>query len=389
MPPISLNRRRFLGCSAASLALSHGQLTAQGSTAGGSLKPVRVGLIGVGNRGTTLLRTLLELPETVVPAICDPEPRHRARGQGIVEKASGRRPEAVEDPRRLIERDDLDAVVVAVPCDLHESIAADAIGAGRHLYVEKPLALTLAGCDRLIAESAKAPELAVHVGFQRRSNPRFHEGVGRVLGGELGSLIEARASWTSSNGPLMGHAGWLGRRERSGDFMVEQAVHVWDVLNWLRGGPPVRASGWGRRGLFAKQDPERDVTDHYACELTWADGFRASFSQSYVAPADDNFTGSHLRVMGVDGGFDFGTGALTFRDRTRGRRMIQPGAWNDTRLSLEVFLAAVRAEAPTAPPVTLAEARDATLTGLLVRKAVDEAREATMEEILADASATA
>ena len=387
MPPISLNRRRFLGCSAASLALSHGPLTAQAAATGGPLKPVRVGLIGVGNRGTTLLRTLLDLPETTVPIVCDPEPRHRARGQGIVEKAAGQRPEAVEDPRRLIERTDLDAVVVAVPCDLHESITADAIRAGKHLYAEKPLALTPAGCDRLILESRKAPELAVHVGFQRRSNPRFREGVGRVLDGELGPLIEARASWTSSNGPLVGHAGWLGRRERSGDFMVEQAVHVWDVLNWLRGGPPVRASGWGRRGLFARADPQRDVTDHYAVELTWADGFRASFSQSYVAPADDNFTGSHLRVMGVDGGLDFGTGALTFRDRSKGRRMIHPGPQNDTRLSLEAFLAAVRAEVPPAPPVTLAEARDATLTGLLVRKAVDEAREVAMEEILS-ASAT-
>jgi len=386
MPPISLNRRRFLGCSAASLALSQGQLSAQAASSTGPLKPIRVGLIGVGNRGTTLLRTLLELPETAIPVVCDPEPRHRARGQGIVEKSRGQRPEAVEDPRRLIERTDLDAVVVAVPCDLHESITSDAIRAGKHLYAEKPLALTPAGCDRLITESRKAPEVVVHVGFQRRSNPRFQEGVGRILEGELGPLIEARASWTSSNGPLLGHAGWLGRRERSGDFMVEQAVHVWDVLNWLRGGPPVRASGWGRRGLFAKEDPARDVTDHYAVELTWADGFRASFSQSYIAPADENFTGSHLRVLGVDGGLDFGSGSLTFRDRDRGRRMIHPGPQNDTRLSLAAFLAAVRADAPTPPPVSLAEARDATLTGLLVRKAVDESREATMEEIRGSSS---
>jgi len=252
MPPISLNRRRFLGCSAASLALSHGPLTAQQTAAaGGPLKPVRVGLIGVGNRGTTLLRTLLELPETIIPVVCDPEPRHRARGQGIVEKARGQRPEAVEDPRRLIERTDLDAVVVAVPCDLHESITTDAIRAGKHLYAEKPLALTPAGCDRLILESRKAPEIAVHVGFQRRSNPRFREGVGRVLDGELGSLIEARASWTSSNGPLMGHDGWLGSRRRSGDFMVEQAVHIWDVLNWIQGGRPSRPSA----GAVAASSP--------------------------------------------------------------------------------------------------------------------------------------
>ena len=129
-------------------------------------------------------------------------------------------------------------------------------------------------------------------------------------------MIEARATWTSSNGPVTGHGGWLGRRDRSGDWMVEQAVHVWDVLQWIKGEPPVRASGWGRRGLFAAIDPLRDVTDHYAVELEWADGFRASFVQSWIAPADDGFTGSTLRVMGEEGGFDFTSGSLTLRDRT-------------------------------------------------------------------------
>ncbi|MDG3003396.1 Gfo/Idh/MocA family protein [Paludisphaera mucosa] len=379
MPPIALNRRRFLGCSAASLALTQGP-AAQAAAAGSAVGPIRVGLIGVGGRGTTLLRTLLELPGVVVPVVCDPESRHRARGEGVVEKASGRRPESVADPARVLERGDVDAIVVAVPCDLHERISTEAIKANKHLYAEKPLAITVEGCDRLIAESGRATGVVVHVGFQRRSNPRFQEGVALIRSGGLGPLIEARASWTSSNGPLTGHDGWLGSRRRSGDFMVEQAVHIWDVLNWIHGSPPVSASGWGRRGLFARQDPGRDVTDHYGVELAWADGFRASFVQSYIAPADENFTGSHLRVLGVDGGFDFGSGALTYRDRDRPRRAIQPGARNDTRLAIEAFLAAVRSDGPTPPPVTLQEARAATLTGLLVRKAVDEGRLVTIDE---------
>ncbi len=381
MPPITLNRRRFLGCSAASLALTPGPAGQAAPAAGESAAPVRVGLVGVGNRGTTLLRTLLELPGVSVPVVCDPEPRHRARGEGIVEKATGRRPESSPDPRRLLERPDLDAVVVAVPCDLHEAISCQAIAAGKHLYAEKPMAITVAGCDRLIAESARAPGVVVHVGFQRRSNPRYQEAVGLIRGGGLGPLIEARASWTSSNGPLTGQGGWLGDRRRSGDFMVEQAVHIWDVLNWIHGGPPDRAVGWGRRGLFAREHPARDVTDHYGVELAWADGFRASFVQSYVAPADENFTGSHLRVLGLEGGLDFGSGVLTYRDRDRPRRSIQPGNRNDTKLALEAFVAALRSEKPPAPPVTLQEARAATLTGLLVRQAVDEGRPVTLDEV--------
>jgi myo-inositol 2-dehydrogenase / D-chiro-inositol 1-dehydrogenase len=384
MPPLALNRRRFLGCSAAaSLALSQGAISEAADT---ESTPVRLGVLGIGNRGTALLRALLELPGASIVAVADPEPKHRLRGQGIVEKAQGRRPEAFEDPRRILDRDDVDAVVVAVPCDLHESLTSDTLKSGKSLYAEKPLALTLAGCDRLIREAAAHVELAVHVGFQRRSNPRFRECVDRIHKGELGTLIEGRATWTSSNGPLLGHGGWLGRRERSGDFMVEQAVHIWDVFHWLHGDVPLRATGWGRRGLFARQDPGRDVTDHYAVELEWADGFRASFVQSWISPADVGFTGSTLRILGEEGGVDLGAGSLTFRDRQRPRQSIHAGPQNDTRLALLDWLTSIRAEKPLPPPISLQEARNATLIGLLVRKAVDERRAVTMEEIRAETS---
>src|SRR5262249_38539340 len=153
-----------------------------------------------------------------------------------------------------LDRPDVDAVVVALPCDLHQLVYRAAILAGKHLYAEKPLGLTVPECDRLIAAAAQLPRLVVHVGFQRRSNPRFREGVELIRRGELGPLIEARAAWTSSNGPLRGQGGWLGRRDRSGDWMLEQAVHIWDVFHWLTGLEPLQATGWGRRGLFAALD---------------------------------------------------------------------------------------------------------------------------------------
>src|SRR4051794_24523105 len=91
MPPIALNRRRFLGCSAAAgLALSHAR---EGDAAEPSAS-VRVGVIGLGGRGTALLRALLELPAARVVAACDREPKHLARGVAIAEKASGLRPDA-------------------------------------------------------------------------------------------------------------------------------------------------------------------------------------------------------------------------------------------------------------------------------------------------------
>ncbi|GAC1449279.1 MAG: Gfo/Idh/MocA family oxidoreductase [Isosphaeraceae bacterium] len=384
MPPITINRRRFLGCSAAAgLALSQGRVTEAGADEVPPL--VRIGLIGVGTRGTNLLRTVLDLPGVSVVAVADADPKHRLRGQGIVDKARGGRPDAYEEPALLLERADLDAVMVALPCDLHAEVYTHTLRAGKHLYAEKPLGLTLAECDRLIDESASAPDLIFHVGFQRRSNPRYREAVERVHHGELGSLVEGTASWVSSNGPMNGHADWLSRRERSGDWMVEQAVHVWDVFHWLAGGPPARAFGQGRRDLFSHQQPQRDVTDHYTVQLEWENGFHAAFLHSWAAPADDRFTGVTLQVMGTEGGLDLASGALTFRDRARPRQTIQPGVQADTRLALQTFLAAVRGRdplvPPSPPPLSLAYARDATLTGLLVRQAVDERRVVTLEEV--------
>ena len=89
------------------------------------------------------------------------------------------------------------------------------------------------------------------------------------------------------------------------------------------------------------------------------------------------------RVLGEEGGFDFSTGVLTFRDRSLPRQTIHGGPQADSRLALEAFLAAVRAEAPLPPPITLAEARAATLIGLLARKAVDERRVVAIEELRA------
>ena len=116
-------------------------------------------------------------------------------------------------------------------------------------------------------------------------------GIAAIRRGDLGTLLSGSGAWISSNGPINGHDGWLARRARSGDWMVEQAVHVWDVFHWVAGGLPVRAYGSGRRDVFTREQPGRDMTDDYQASLSWADGFAVNFVQSWAAPADDGFRG--------------------------------------------------------------------------------------------------
>ena len=86
-------------------------------------------------------------------------------------------------------------------------------------------------------------------------------------------------------------------------------------------------------------------------------------------------------MLGTEGGLDFSTGALTFRDKSKPRQMIHPGAQPDTKLALQGFVDAIRRGEPSPAPLSLHEARAATLTGLLVRRAVDERRLVTLAEV--------
>jgi predicted dehydrogenase len=136
-----MDRRTFLG-------LAGGAALAQ------TEKPVRVGFVGVGNRGTYLLRSILDLPGVEVPAVCDIDEANLQRAQAVVEKAGRRRPEGysngVEDYRRLAARDDLDAVLTATPWELHTPVCVAAMKAGKYAATEVPAAITLEECWELV-----------------------------------------------------------------------------------------------------------------------------------------------------------------------------------------------------------------------------------------------
>jgi myo-inositol 2-dehydrogenase/D-chiro-inositol 1-dehydrogenase len=379
MPIASVNRRHFLGCSAAAgLALAQGRPDALADR-----PPLRVGFVGLGGRGTALLRAALAMPGVRVVGLCDPDPRHRLRAQGIAEKAQRQRPDATPSLADLLGRGDLDAVCAAVPCDRHAEIYVDVLRAGKHLYAEKPLALTVADCDRVIAEARRRPELVVHTGFQRRHHPRNRAAVEFLRAGGIGPLAGAFATWFSSNGPVVGHGGWLGRRERSGDWMLEQAVHVWDLLAWV-GGRPEQAIGSGQRDLFRERCPERDVTDWYQAHLVGPGGFSASMEHCWIMPAE-KATGLSITFLGGEGTLDLRTGVATFRDRERPRHVLPAGTATDTELALAAFFRAARADQPEPPAGTLEDARRATQIGLLVRQAVDERRAVTWDELFGPA----
>ena len=116
--------------------------TALGGAVSNHEKPVRIGFVGVGHRGTDHVRSLVAMKGIEVPAVCDINPAAAAQAQDIVAKSGQARPEAYtkgdEDFRRLMERSDLDAVIVATSWEWHTPVAVSAMKTGKYAGVEVP-----------------------------------------------------------------------------------------------------------------------------------------------------------------------------------------------------------------------------------------------------------
>ena len=117
-------------------------------------KPVRMGFIGVGSRGTTLLGQVLSHPDVEVPAICDIDTKNLNHALDLVEKARGKRPEGYmkgpEDYRRLLARTDINSVLLGTPQELHATMAIDSMRAGKFVGSEVPACCTVEECHALV-----------------------------------------------------------------------------------------------------------------------------------------------------------------------------------------------------------------------------------------------
>ena len=367
-----MHRRTFLAASAAAApALAAAD------------EPVSLGFVGVGNRGSSLLANALKLPGVAVAAVCDTDPKMAERAVKTVTDAGRPKPFATADWKELLARKDVAAVVSALPIDLHARNYLETIAAGKDLYAEKPLALTLAECDAVAAAAGRSDRI-VQVGFQRRANPFFVESMKAVHAGELGELVEGRIAWSNAWGPL---GGWFGQKERSGDWMLEQACHNWDVLNWALKSVPVRAMGMGRSGLFKEFQPDRTVTDYYAAVVEYPNGVLVNILHSWVVPGQAGkynpaFNFEHTQLIGTAAGLDFNSGTLSYRKESNkpDRKLAGRFEYNEaTQQSLAAFLASVRTRTP--PVSSVQHGRDAAAASLLVRAAVDGRRVVTLAEV--------
>lgn len=322
------------------------------------------------------MQALLATPGVKIVAICDLNPERVAAAQDAVVKAGQPRPFGTADWKELLARPDLQAVSSALPVDLHAPCYNDVLAAGKDLYAEKPMCISLKECDLFVKAANEAKDRIVQIGFQRRADPKFIEAMEMIHSGGIGKLVEGRILWSNSWGPLYD---WFGKKERSGDWMLEQAVHNWDVMNWANQCKPKRAMGMGNDTLFREKQADRNVHDYYSGVLEYENGVIVNILHSWVAPGGLNR--EYTQLVGTEGGIDFNPGTVTFRPESKKGTVTvgEKATVDNTKLAFAAFAKSVRERSPSIAPPSMG--RDAVATCLMMREAVASGKIVTLKDI--------
>jgi len=230
------NRRRFLGAAGGATAA----LLGAGAVADTNSK-VRCGVIGIGRRGTSLLRVVLQVPNVQVTALCDIKTPHLERGRDLVAKAGQPKPlgygeKGPQDYRRMLERKDLDAVLVTTPMQDHAVMSIDSLRAGKAVLSEVAAATTMDECwglVRAVEETGGLYMLSENACYFRNGMivlNMIRQGLfGRLTYGECGYVHDCRFLPFESDGSLS----WRGRlvRDHLGNWYPTHAIGP--VAQWM------------------------------------------------------------------------------------------------------------------------------------------------------------
>jgi myo-inositol 2-dehydrogenase/D-chiro-inositol 1-dehydrogenase len=257
---------------------------------------IRIGLIGCGGRGRGAADHAMNTSgPTKLVAAADAFEDNLGSAMNVLSRQHGEKVDVPKerqfvgfDAYQKVLEQDLDLVILATPPGFRPLHFEAAINAGKHVFMEKPVAVDAIGVRKVVevARQAKQKNLAVAVGLQRRHEPLYVETMKRLHDGAIGRIVATRAYWN-------GDGVWVRPRKEGqsemeyqmrnwyyfnwlcGDHITEQHIHNLDVINWLMGGPPTKAQGQGGRQVRTGKE-YGEIYDHHFVEFTWEkDGDRS------------------------------------------------------------------------------------------------------------------
>ena len=278
---------------AAGAALAGGLSLARSAHAQGS-DVIKIALIGCGGRGTGAAINALNNTATSNVKLVAMADAFRGSLDNSLRSIQSRCPDRVDVPedRKFVDLDGyqkaidcgVDMVLLCTPPGFRPMQFEAAVKAGKHVFMEKPVAVDAPGIRRIMAanEEAKKKGLMVAVGHHLRHEVKHREVVSRLHDGAIGEIKLMRAYfnsggvWVRPRRPDQTEmqyqvSNWYYFVWVCGDHIVEQHVHDLDVMNWIKNDHPVRANGMGGRQVRKGKD-HGEIFDHHAVEFEYADG---------------------------------------------------------------------------------------------------------------------
>jgi myo-inositol 2-dehydrogenase / D-chiro-inositol 1-dehydrogenase len=292
-----VERRDFIrGTAAASGLLLINSRTAFGYEANSA---VRLGLLGCGNRGTSVATSFAENTSARVVALADIFPDQLEKGKAHFDELAGTLGYAGVDPKMMFRgykafeeiasSSGVDAVQISTPPWFHVQHLDAVVRAGKHAYCEKPVGVDVAQTKQALEIGKRAEgRVSLDVGFQIRSAPPFVEIVRRIQNGDLGKIAcmsahyNAPASAYPERPATMSHdelrlRNWQWDRTLSGGILVEQNIHVIDICNWVLNAHPAKAIATGGRNVITHFG---NNWDNYQVIFTYPEDVHVSFSST-------------------------------------------------------------------------------------------------------------
>jgi predicted dehydrogenase len=271
-----------------------------------------LGFIGCGGRGTWMADLFRKHGGYEVRAAADYfQDKVDAFGDKL-EVPAARRFTGLDGYRQVLDSD-VDAVVIESPPYFHPAQARDAVAAGKHVYLAKPVAVDVPGCGTVEESGRRATEkgLSFLVDFQTRTDAFYREAVKRAQYGDIGRIVCGEATYIC--GPTWGkQAQWLEEkpgdpemrlrawgldRALSGDVITEQNIHALDVASWVLDAVPVKAMGTG--GQRART--AGNCWDSFSVTFTFPDDVLVTFCSKQLGAGWDDIC---CRMYGTDGTLD-------------------------------------------------------------------------------------
>ena len=292
------SRRQFLktsvvGSVSAGVLATPGLSLARSANVAGN-ETIRIGLVGCGGRGTQAAQQAMNTEGNVeLVAVAD---AFESRAKQCVNNVKGTHGDKVKvdegstfvgfDAYEKLLASDIEMVLLCTPPGFRPLHFEAAINAGKHVFMEKPVAVDPPGVQRVLKANdlAKEKGLAVAVGLQRRHERAYRETIDKLRDGMIGDFLVSRVYWNS--GLLWQNArkkdeaelkyqmrNWYYFNWLCGDHIVEQHIHNLDVINWLLDDFPVSAQGQG--GRLVRTGPDSgQIYDHHLVEYTYKNGHK-------------------------------------------------------------------------------------------------------------------